>query len=171
MRTLARVTISAAAAAALIVVGALPANAADTTATVEVEGGTLSISAPTTAELPAAAPGATSTVQLAGVTVSDTTADTVGWDATVSITDFVSAADADKSISASAFAYVAAAADVTGTATVTNKTVNGAAGSVQQASAVVGNNTATWSATLSVTLPTDALAASDYQATLTHSVS
>jgi hypothetical protein len=158
-------------AVAMTGIAALPASAAtdDTTATVEVTAGALSIAAPESMILSAVAPGATATGTLTGVQVSDLTADLAGWTTSVSISDFTSATTLDT-IPAAGVTYTAAGANVTGTADVAAGIASAGSGDVQTATAVTGNNTATWDATVNVVIPADALAATDYTATLTHSI-
>ncbi|MDJ0350619.1 hypothetical protein [Cryobacterium sp. PH29-G1] len=162
---------------------ALPASAAptgDTPATTTVTGGSLDITVPTVSvPLGAAIPGASTTsVALGDMVVNDTRAGTAGWVASAAVTDFTSTATMKSdgitpaSIPATAVAYTAPAATKTGTVTVTatSPTSVAAATAVQTATAVSGNNTATWSPTIVITVPADALAATDYTATFTHSV-
>lgn len=179
MRNITRTSIALLGAVALTGVTAISASAAtDTTnATVEVTAGALTI-AVTEATLPfgAAAPGATPTGAFTGINVSDLTADTVGWDASVSITNFTSVANG-TSIPAQNFSYTASAPTATsGSATRSTAAgpitgvAAGVATEVQDATAVTGNNTATWNSSVSLLVPANALAATDYTATLTHSV-
>lgn len=167
MRNFTRITLTAGAVAGLVLVGTLPANAADTTATVEVSGGGLAMSAPESITLTEAAPGETATGTLTGISVTDTRAGTDGWIASLASGDFESG---DMVIPLANVTYVPAEAEVLGTAVVAESTATAATGAVQTATGVIGNNTATWSAALSVLVPTDALAATDYTAILTHSV-
>lgn len=172
MRNITRASLAFAGAVALTATVAFPASAAtDTTSTtVEVLGGVLGISAPTGLVLVGVQPAATATGTLTGVVVTDETADAVGWTASVSITAFASTATPALTIAATNVTYVPTQAVVTGTATATKSTAASGAGTVQVASAVTGNNTATWNGAVSLTVPSDALAATDYTATLTHSV-
>jgi hypothetical protein len=178
MRTITRltaVTIVALSAAGAAVLTSSAANAADssTDAAASVNSGVLSISAPSSATFPAADPGTTSNANLSGVTVTDTRAGTVGWTTSVSVSDFTSASDPTRTIAASALTYTPSTAATTGTVTVAGVnaiTASSAAQAVQTATNVTGNNTAAWNAALALAVPSDALAASDYTATLTHSV-
>lgn len=148
------------------------ATSSGTAATVTVTGGGLSITAPTNAVLSDAAPGQTATVNLSGVQVADTRAGTAGWAASVSSTDFTGTISGAASIPASATSYTpTGTATVTGTAVVTPTARSNlsTAKTVQTATAVVGNNTATWGATFSIAIPGGALADS-YAGTLVHSV-
>lgn len=179
MRNLTRASLAFAGGLALVAATAVSASAAtgapaDTTTTVAVTAGDLTIAAPATLALSSAAPGATASGTLGTVSVSDLTADTMGWSATATISDFVDDAGTpadttdDLTISASNFSYTpTAVTNVSGTATVTaddgTDTVT--------ATAVNGNNEASWGADVTLAIPSDALAAANYTATLTHSVS
>lgn len=173
MRTISRISLVAAASAALVGSIALPASAAetaDTTATVEVPIGSLSISAPVGADLTTITPGGSASATLTGIQVSDTRAGEAGWAAAVTLSDFVGETPTNV-IPATAATYMPAAAVETGTSTVSASAASNlaTAKTVQTATGVVGNNTAIWSASLGVTAPSDALA-DNYTATLTHSV-
>jgi hypothetical protein len=179
MRTITR--IGAASAAVLLAGGAAvfsasAANAAESSATgadATVNGGVLAISAPASVTFPAVNPGTTSQATIDGITVDDTRAGTIGWTASVSVTEFVSATEVSRTIAADKVTYTPSTPTTTGTVTVTKSgTVTGTADgtAVQTASAVTGNNSATWSANLDLLVPSNALAANDYQATITHSV-
>lgn len=170
MRSITRVSLVIAASAALVGSLALPASAADTTATVEVSAGALTISAPGTADLGAVAPGSLITAPLGNVAVSDLRAGEENWNAQVSMTDFVGTLTATIIPAASA-TYTPGTAVETGTSTVapTAQTGLATAKTVQTATVVHGNNTAAWDADLSFTAPANALA-DTYTATLTHSV-
>lgn len=175
MRTFIRNSFVVAGSVVLVGAMALPAGAApssDTASTVTVTGGGLAITAPATASLGSAAPGATATANLAGVQVSDTRAGTIGWTAAVISTDLTGTISGAATIPAAAARYTpSGVATVTGIAVVTPTTQSNltTAKAVQTATAVVGNNTATWSAALSVVIPGGALA-DTYSGTLTHSV-
>lgn len=174
MRRITRTSFVLAASAALLATIALPASAdtsSKTDTTVTVTGGGLAITAPASAALSDAAPGATATANLTGVRVSDTRAGIVGWTTSVLSSDFTGN-ETGAAIPATAASYTPSGlATVTGIAVVvpTIQTNLSSAKAVQTASAVVGNNTATWSATLSVVVPGGALA-DTYSGTLTHSV-
>jgi hypothetical protein len=172
MRSITRVSLVIAASAALVGSLALPASAADTTATVEIEVGSLGISAPGGADLTTIIPGGSASAALVDVTVIDGRAGTGGWTASVTLTDFTGTTDPDNVIPASAATYTPAAADETGTSTVAPTTRVGLSTTpqaVQTATGVSGNNTAIWDASLSLLAPANALA-DTYEATLTHSV-
>lgn len=177
MRTFARLAIGTAAAAAILGGLAVPASAATSPVTAAVSGGALSISAPGSYTIPPIAPGGSAQASGQGaVTVTDQRAGTTGWTASVQITPFTAAAPAGggtaPAMPATAAAYGATTATVTGGDTVT---AAGAAGDisrptpVETATAVNGNNAASWTPLLQLTAPAQALAGS-YTATLTHSV-
>ena len=161
MRSISRISLVMAASAALVGSIALPASAAEdrTETTVNVTAGGLSISAPETAALLDVAPGAKSTATLPDVKVTDLRAGILGWVAAVSLGDFVGT-DPTNTFTADAATYTPGAADVNGTATVAETPAADLTSlkAVQTATAVKGNNTATWTAELSVNAPTDALA-------------
>jgi hypothetical protein len=158
-------------------VPAFAATAADTPVTVQVNGptGGLSISAPGSSVLlgtaTASVAAQTVTGSLGNVVVTDNRAGAVGWTATVSATDFTG----PQTITTTLFGnvvYTAPAATDTGivtTAASTQSTLN-PGGSVQNATAVSGVNTATWNPTIAVLFPAGAQAGT-YSSTFTHSVS
>ena len=197
MRTTTRVALALAGSAALIGVTTVPSFAAESPATspatVTVAAGVLDLTVPTTVPLVgngAAAtagevvPGEDATAALTGIAVTDTRAGTEGWESsvllsvftadTVKETDGTTAVTFDASGTAT-YATGDATLNTTGTApTVTKTAILSTVGlttatPVQTATAVSGNNSATWGTTLGVTIPEDALADS-YEATLTHSV-
>lgn len=161
-----------AAAGALGVVGVHSASGADDSTPVQaqVDGGALSISAPASFDLGSVSPGGTASATLAGVAVTDDRAGVLGWVTSVSMGDLTPETQGGISIPASGFTYDPAAATTTGTVTVTETTATGAGPSVvQTATAVTGQNAASWDAVVSFVIPSDALADS-YAAVLTHSV-
>lgn len=169
MRTPSRTILSLAAAAALAGGIAAPASAADTSATVAVESGTITLTAPASFDLGGIVPGKTTTSVLAGVKVTDERAGQLGWVASVSVGEFSDKA-LDETLPADAASYSAEAAVVTGTATLLPPALleNGT-GTAQTATAVRGNNSAVWDAVISVEAPSDALAGT-YSAKIVHSV-
>lgn len=178
MRSVTRFSLVLASSAVLVGSMALPASAADTTTTVEVPAGTIGYSSvPASASLGSTAPGTTATVSLAGVQITDNRAGTAGWTATVSMSPLNGAVQttpgtSDNVIPASAAAYTAGTATVTGTATVAASAKQSnlsTAKDVQTATAVSGNNTATWTGSLEVAIPSNAIA-DTYTAVLTHSL-
>jgi hypothetical protein len=162
--------------AAVLALGvALPASAGATTATVEITGGSLSISVPvdagslgTTANT---VEGTTISGELGEVQVNDarSAAAGSGWVASVISTAFTP--PAGPTIAASAVGYTANAIVKVGTATYTANDpsdLTGASPAVT-ATGITGDNSATWNPTITVTVP-GAMAAGVYSATITHSV-
>lgn len=171
MLKIARMSSVIAVSTALICSVSLPATAADTTATVTVPGGALAVSAPASTDFGSVAPGGLATVLLTGVEVTDTRAGTTGWVASVASTDFIGLI-ANNSFPASAALYTPAVAVPSGLVAVqpgTPVALSSTAAPAQTATAVTGNNSATWAADLLLTVPANALA-DTYTATLTHSV-
>lgn len=171
---------SAAALCAGILAVAAPGQAADTTTTFTITAGGLSISAPASKSLGSVATGSSSvSAQLGSVTVTDERGALLGsWTATVSGTDFTTGgATANETIAKANASYWSGAATATsGTATFTPGQAN--AGAAQtlaasrtafSASAAVGNNSATWNPTVTVTIPSAAVSGT-YSGTITHSV-
>jgi hypothetical protein len=172
MRTSARIALGLGATAILAASMALPASAADTTTTVAIQPGVLSLAAPASFDLGNVVPGQTTQATISGVSVSDGRAGVLGWAATVAIGNFTGTNNAAHVIPAANVTYTPAAATVTGTSSVVKSgaVTAPASATVQTASGVNGNNTAQWSATVAVAAPSDALADS-YTATIVHSVS
>ncbi len=166
-------TVSVAAALALGV--ALPALAATTTATLQITGGSLSISAPADAgSLGSAAntvAGPIISGDLGQVQVNDarSAAAGSGWVASVISTAFTP--PSGPTIAASAVGYTANAIGKVGTATYTanDPTDLTAASPAVTATGITGDNSATWTPTIDVTVP-GGMAANVYSATITHSV-
>ena len=162
-------------AAALLAQGTLPAAAADTPATLTVTGGTLSISAPTaSANLGTRAnsvQGGTITGALGVVQVNDarSAAAGSGWVASAISTAFTPTAG--PAIAASAVSYTARTITKVGTATyaANDPSALTAVARVVTATGITGDNSATWSPTITVTVP-GGMAANTYAATITHSV-
>ena len=173
MRSITRTALVLACSAALAGGMALSASAADTTtgATVTINGGGLAISAPGAAPFASVSPGANATFALLAIGVTDTRADVVDWTTTASLTNFVGV-NVAHIIPAATATYDPSLTATTGDVLVTEAVgaVNlGAPVVVAGATAVTGNNSATWDAALAVAVPSDALGDS-YTATLTHSV-
>jgi hypothetical protein len=161
-----RSTLTGALAAALALGLALPAAANPTTATMEITGGSLSISAPSDA---GSLGSTTNTVQgttisgsLGEVQVNDarSAAAGSGWVANVISTAFTP--PAGTAVAASAATYTATytagdPADLTGV------------GPAVAATGITGDNSGTWTPTIDVTVP-GGMAAGVYSATITHSV-
>jgi hypothetical protein len=162
------------AVAAVVAIGAtaLPASAAgngDTTATFTLAGGSLDVTAAPGAALTDGAPGTASVSgTLGAVDVSDTRGSTAGWVVSAVSTTFV---DGAGSVS-SGVGYDSGALTSTGTvtaATVGPTTITGVSAPVATGTAASGNNTASYTPTLTVALPPSALAG-DYTGTVTTSV-
>jgi hypothetical protein len=147
-------------------VPAFAATAADTPVTVVITAGTLGISAPTASVLlgttSANASAQTVTAQLGPVLVTDNRAGIAGWVATAGAT----APSDGTGIPTSAMAYTPGNTTVTGI----NLASMATQGTVETATAVTGDNTATWNPSIVVTVPAAAVAGT-YSATITHSVS
>jgi hypothetical protein len=167
--------IAIAAAAGLVAAAALPASAADTTVTFSITTAGLTISAPGSASLGSVASGATSiSGQIGPVTVTDLRgALNATWTATVTGTDFTTGGGTPaETIPVINVSYSPGpATSTTGTATFTP----GAGGIINvprtafTATAITGNNTATWNPTLTVTIPSAAVSGT-YTGTVTHEV-
>ncbi len=155
---------------------AVPAFAADTPVTVQINGGDLAISAPTASVRLGTKTGSSDAQNITGslgvVLVSDQRAGIAGWVATAGSTDFTGSATGSTPISAATVTYLPGTAFVVGTSTVTptSLTAMTTPGTVQTATAVVGVNTATWNPGIGVPIPAGAVAGT-YSATITHSVS
>ncbi|WP_427174704.1 hypothetical protein [Arthrobacter sp. 92] len=151
---------------------ALSASASDTVATVVVPSGSLELGSGTTAVvLGTVTPGTSTMTALPGLTVKDNRAGTAGWTASVVVTDFTGRATG-TSLSAAGATYAPLQASTAGTATVTPSSATDlrAPKVVQTATGVSGNNSATWTASLIVSVPPDTIA-DTYNATLTYSLS
>ena len=181
MRKIALAAVALAGSMALIGVTAVPAFAADTPVTVAVAKGEISISAPKDgATLTKSGPDtnldATATATIAATTVTDLRAGEALWKATVSLSNLSDGiAMSPKTISTTDATYLANTAETVGTVTMaTPATVTGlnatTAPTSQAATAVTGNNSASWTATLTVKVPSEALVA-DYKGVVTQSVS
>jgi len=149
-------------AIAAVLVGSPAANAEDTTTTFELVAGGLTIAPQPSAALNTAQTGASDVLGLLGqVTVTDSRGNNSGWTVTVSSSDFALAAESgDTTIAATQVQYNPGSVDRTGTVTTTPSAVAGldAAKTVVEGTAARGNNTASWNPTLTVGLPSDALA-------------
>jgi hypothetical protein len=146
-----------------------------TTATITILGGSLDITVPTAAGNLATAvntvAGGVVTGSLGQVQVNDarSAAAGSGWVASVIATAFTP--PAGPAIPASAVSYSAGAITTVGTATYTPNNpgnLTGVAPAVT-ATGITGDNSATWSPTISVAVP-GGMAAGVYSATITHSV-
>ena len=159
---------------------ALPAAADTTTTTFTLSGGALSISVPASKNLGSAATGAsTLSSQLGTVTVTDERGALAGsWTATVASTDFTTGgATTDETVAKSSVTYWSGAATSTsgtavrvpGQATSANAQALGSSRTAFSATGVIGNNTTAWNPTLTVNIPSAAVAGT-YSGTVTHSV-
>jgi hypothetical protein len=159
---------------AVLAVGAAPATA-DTSASLTITGGALTITVPVDAGSLGSRPNTVSGGVISGplgqVQVNDARSAVAGsgWVASVISTAFTPAAG--PAIPASAVGYAVGAIVQTGTATYTpnNPTDLTAAASAVTATAITGDNSATWNPTITVTVP-GGMAAAVYSATITHSV-
>jgi hypothetical protein len=175
-RGIGAVALSTAATAALVIAGGLPAMAASapTPTSFDIGSGALSLSVPAAATLGtgAVAPGTTSVAgPLGPVVVTDNRGLASGtWSATVVSTDF---SNGTTTIPAGSITYTAGVAGTTGTITLaapgTGTLDNTTPLVAQNATALVGTNTATWNPGISVALPL-AATTGHYTATITHSV-
>jgi hypothetical protein len=168
----------AGAAGVLTLAIASPASAApgDTTATITVTGGSLSISVPNSANLGTRAnteSGGTISGTLGEVQVLDARTAGAGatWTASVISTTFVPTPG--TAIAASAVSYTAGTITETGTSVTTANdpaSLSGVSAAVT-ATAITGDNSATWNPTIHVVVPGGIAGASTtYTATITHSV-
>jgi hypothetical protein len=159
-------------ATALLSAPTVPASAAagDTTTTFALTGGALSVSVAATAALTNGNTSSTSvTGQLGPVQVTDARGGTAAWSAFATSTTFT---DGAGSVS-TGVSYTAGAITTTGTVVIlpgTATPLNATAAKIAGPTAVVGNNTASWNPTLTVSLPTDALVGT-YTGTIHTSVS
>lgn len=155
----------------------VPAYAEDTDVTIQIEGGTLSISAPTgpitTTPITAAIAAQTVEFELGDITVSDNVGGTAGWGISVAVTPF--AMDVAEGADAVEIPVTAASYDVgtittagTVTATAAEDIVLDGAAAVVSGTAASGVNSATWNPTISVPIPAGALTGT-YTSTVTHS--
>ena len=162
-------------AAALTLAVAAPALADDTTATVTVTGGVLEINAPSAAGSLGSRANTVLGVVISGpmgeVQVTDArgAAAGSGWVASAISTAFTPASG--PAIAASRVGYTAGTTVKVGTATFTadNPTNLTGVAPVVTATGITGDNSATWTPMINVTLP-GGLAAGTYAATITHSV-
>jgi hypothetical protein len=145
-----------------------------TTVTFAVTSGALTMTAPTAASLGSGAPGSSVSSQLGTVTVTDNRALlAASWTATVASTTFTTGtATPSETIPTADAYYDPGAISTTGTITVTPTGVvlSTTPQAVVAGTAGAGNNSASWSPRLVVTVPTSAVSGT-YTGTITHSVS
>ncbi|MFE7191292.1 hypothetical protein [Kitasatospora sp. NPDC057541] len=162
----------AAAAAALVVVQpglAVAASDPSTTLTFVVTSGALTMSVPVSAALGSGAPGTQISAPIGPVTVVDNRALlSASWTVTASETDF---ANGPSTIPATDATYTAGTVTTTGviTVTTTSVTLTNSPQTVVTGSAGIGDNTATWDPTVTVSVPASAVGGL-YTGTLTQSV-
>jgi hypothetical protein len=177
-RRLLAATATLATSALLALGAALPASADTTTASIEVTGGSLSITAPTDAgslgSRANSVQGGNISGPLGQVQVNDARSAAAGstWVATVISTAFTRVTpSAGPAIPASAVSYSAGVIVKVGTATYTANNpgdLTGATAAVS-ASGITGDNSATWNPTITVNVPGGS-PAGVYTAIITHSV-
>ena len=168
-------------AAGLTAVQTWTAVADDTTATFEVSAGPLAVDAPATAAIGTGAPGTAVDGSLGPVTVTDARASADGsWVASVTATNFVTggATPSEETLASEIDYWSGPVTASTGDGTFTPGQV-AAANEVPLDTTTpltalthaggTGNNSATWSPTLSVNVPLDSQAGT-YTGTVTHSV-
>jgi hypothetical protein len=154
---------------AVLAFTALPASADTTNVTFALSGGALAVSAQPTAALGNQGGSGTTSVSgsLGNTVVTDTRGGTAGWSALAATGAFT-----NGTTTASAVSYAPPALPTTtGTvvATGTTQTLTATPAQVVAGTVVLGNNTATWNPTLTVTLPASSTAGS-YAGTITTSV-
>lgn len=148
----------------------MPSAAADDTAvTFSLSGGALSLSAQPTAALGLKGGSGTTSVsgQLGNSVVTDVRGGITGWSVSAASTAF-----GDGTTTATGVSYSSGLPTTTGTVVATSsgaKTLTAVATQVVAGAVVVGNNTATWNPTLTVTLPSSSTAGT-YSGTITTSV-
>ena len=172
-----RILLATMGVAALTVGMAQPASAAttgETLTSLNIQGGSLSITVPESASLGTKAnsvSGREFTSSLGQVTVSDARSAAAGstWNASAVATAFTP--PSGTAIAASAISYSAGSITKVGTATftATNLTSMSAAAVVVAATGITGDNSAVWNPTITVDVP-GGMAANAYYATITHSV-
>lgn len=150
---------------------ASPASADDTATTFSLTGGSLTLAVEATATLTNAASGTTTiTGNLGAVSVTDARGGTAAWNVSAASTAFTGAIVGGSS--STAVSYTGGVVTETGTITVADgaaTALTGAAASVVAPTALSGNNTASWSPVLDVTMPADALTDA-YTGTVTTSI-
>jgi hypothetical protein len=156
---------------------ALPASAAptgDTAATITVEGGSLSITVPATANLGTrtnSVGGGTLSGSLGQVVVDDARSAAAGSGWVTSVISSAFTPSPGTAIAASAVSYSAGTITKVGTATYTANNPGNLTGVAPAVTAegITGDNRATWNPTISIVIPGGAVA-DEYTATITHSV-
>lgn len=165
------------ASSAALVAAAAPTQAAttdDSTVTFELAGGGLNVTAPASTDLGAAATTASVVSgNLGDVTVTDDRGLLVAaWTVTAVSTDFTTGAgSADETVPATNVTYTPGLATGTAVTVPTPGLLGGALPLPVVTGTGVGNNTATWDPTLSISLAGTSGVAGTYTGTITHSVS
>jgi hypothetical protein len=166
------IVIAAAASTALVLTTASPAFAADTEATFAINAGSITLAVAPTATLTAVATGSTAiTGSLGAASVTDARGGEDVWSVSVVAEEFT---NGSSLLVSTAVSYTAGEVTVTGpgTATVADGTATAVmtdADEVFAAADVSGNNTASWTPSIAVTMPAGALAGS-YTSTVTTSL-
>lgn len=169
VRTLGTLAVAGVILALLPVGSAMAADTGDTTATFTLAGGSLDVTPAAGAALNDGAPGAASVSgSLGAVGVSDTRGSTAGWTVSAASSTFV---DGAGSVSTGVSYNSGAATGTTGTVTAgsAGATSITTAAPVAGGTAASGNNSASYTPTLTVGLPASALAG-DYTGTVTTSI-
>lgn len=158
-------------ASAILLASALPASADNTATTFTLTGGSLTLAVQGTAALTNATSGTTAiTGSLGAVTVTDARGGTANWNVSGASTAFTGALTTPSS--STAVSYTGGVVTESGTITVADgaaKTLTTTAVSVVAPTALSGNNTASWTPNLAVTMPAGALA-DTYSGTVTTSI-
>ena len=152
---------------------ALMATTGETLATVNRAPGAISITGPDAAVLSKGIPGTNSTVTLSATKVIDDRPGSTNWTATIVLPQLSNGAQTPEIIPTTAATYLAAEATTTGSPTLATPTPQidlSTAKTAQTTTKVTGNNTASWTATLTIPIPAQALAGI-YTGTMTQSVS
>lgn len=155
--------------------GAPSAQAAETATTFALTAGSLSVTTPANSTISSAATGAAVTSSALGtVTVTDARGALAGtWTATAASTDFVTGGGtASEKIVKANVSYLAPAPTIVAGTVVpvsAGAKVLSASQTVVTAASIIGNNTVSWSPTVTITLPSAAVAGT-YTGTITHSI-
>jgi hypothetical protein len=163
------------AASAAVTANAPTGGDPNTRVTFAVTSGTLTLTAPGTADLGTGLPGTTVTGALGTTTVTDDRALlTAAWTVTASSTAFTTGGGTgNETIPASDASYDPGEIATTGTITTTGTDITSFSATpapVVVGSAGVGNNTATWNPTIAINIPPAAVGGT-YTGTITQSVS
>ena len=144
-----------------------------TTVTFAVTTGAISLTAPVSADLGTGAPGTTITGTAGPVVVTDDrAADDSGWAVTASASDWTTGTGTTpETIPATDVTYDPGSITTTGTVSTTGTpiTLANTPATVVTATGIFGDNTATWTPALAVTVPATAVGGT-YTATLTQSL-